>query len=471
MKRLLSTALVLALAGCALMEPAPQPVAELEPARLGLADAKTAWPATQWWQRYGDPQLDRLVDAALANNPSLTAAQARLAQANAAVAGARAPLMPRVDANYTLTREHMSGNYVYPAPLGGSVASDNRLALDFSYELDFWGKNRSRLKAAVSQRDAADADAQAARNLLARSVVRSYLNLQNAFAQHEVIGRVIAQRDDVRKLTQGRRQAGLDTEVEVKQAESAAAAARVELTQVETTIAQLRNQLAALTASSPAQMQSLAPVTLKAPDGVLPQALPLELLGHRPDVVAARWRAEAARHQIDSAKAEFYPNVNIVAFAGLQALGTNMLFDSFSRTAGVGPAITLPIFHGGELNANLAGRRADADLAVSDYNQTVLTAIQQVGDALEALRLIDREKTERAQAHDAIEAAYDLAVKRYRNGLGNYLSVLLAQDGVLAQSRLQTDLQYRAYQLDADLAYALGGGYVPAADAQPSHTH
>ncbi|MCJ9714325.1 TolC family protein, partial [Bordetella hinzii] len=182
-------------------------------------------------------------------------------------------------------------------------------------------------------------------------------------------------------------------------------------------------------------------------------------------------RAEAARHQIDSAKAEFYPNVNIVAFAGVQALGTNMLFNSFSRTAGIGPAITLPIFHGGELNANLAGRRADADLAVSDYNQTVLTAIQQVGDALEALRLIDREKAERAQAHEAIEAAYDLAVKRYRSGLGNYLSVLLAQDGVLAQARLQTDLQYRAYQLDADLAYALGGGYAPAADAQPSHTH
>ncbi|EWM50172.1 efflux transporter, outer membrane factor (OMF) lipo, NodT family protein [Bordetella holmesii 41130] len=365
----------------------------------------------------------------------------------------------------------MSGNYQYPAPLGGSVVSDNRMALDFSYELDFWGKNRSRLQAAVSRRDAAQADAQAARTMLARSVVRSYLNLQNAFAQRDVIKRVIAQRDDVWKLTQDRRQAGLDTAVEVKQAESAAAAARVDLTQVETTIAQLRNQLAALTASSAAQMQSITAVVLQAPDGILPHALPLELLGRRPDVVAARWRAQAARHEIDSAKAEFYPNVNIAAFAGFQALGTNMLFDRFSRTTGVGPAITLPIFHGGELNANLASSRADADLAVSDYNQTVLTAVQQVGDALDALRLIDREKTERRQASQAIEDAYDLAVRRYRSGLGNYLSVLLAQDGVLAQARLLTDLQYRAYQLDADLAYALGGGYTPDASNQPSSSH
>ncbi|WP_033534894.1 efflux transporter outer membrane subunit [Bordetella trematum] len=470
MKRLLSTALALALSGCALMDPAPAPQAELDPGQLGLSPAAIQWPDARWWQRYDDPQLNRLIDAALANSPSLAAAQARLAHANAAVAGARAPLMPRVDANYALSRQHLSGNYVQPAPLGGSVVSDNRLALDFSYELDFWGKNRSRLKAAVSQQAAARADAQAARNLLALSVTRSYLNLQNAFAQHDVIQRVIAQRDDVYKLTLGRKQAGLDTEVEVKQAESAAASARVDLTQVDTSIAQLRNQLAVLTVISPREAGDIRPQTLATPDGVLPQALPLELLGHRPDITAARWRAEAARHQIDSAKAEFYPNVNLMAFAGFQALGTNLLLERFSRTAGIGPAITLPLFHGGELNANLAGRRADADLAVSDYNQAVLTAIQQVGDAVDALRLIDQEKMQRRRAREAIDSAYDLAVKRYRNGLGNYLTVLLAQDGVLAQARLQTDLRFRAYQLDADLAYALGGGYTGEPAVPPSST-
>ncbi len=474
MKRLFSTAvLVLALGGCALIEPGPEPVAALDAAKLGLTAQDADWPTDRWWQRYGDPQLDALLDEALANNPSMSAAQARLARANAAVSSARAPLLPRVDANYALTREHLSKDYIYPAPMGGSVVSDNRLALDFSYELDFWGKNRSRLKAAVSEQQAAAADAQAARNLLASATVRAYLNLQNAFAQRDVLQRVLAQRAEVLELTQGRYGAGLDTQVEVKQAESSLAAGKVELTQTETTLAQLRNQVAALAGAGPQRGQSLTPVALTAPAGGVPASVPLDLLGHRPDVAAAKWRAEAARHAIDSAKAEFYPNVNLVAFAGFQAMGTGNLLGADARMAGFGPAVTLPIFHGGELNANLAGRRADADLAVSDYNQTVLDAVRQVADALDALRLLDREKAEQRQAREAIDAAYDLAVKRYKAGMGNYISVLIAQTGVLTQARLETDLRIRAYQLDANLANALGGGYVPAAGSEPatSSTH
>jgi len=468
MKPLISMALLLALGGCAWMAPSTEPVAQLDAARLGLQGTTVTWPDTQWWRRYGDPQLDALVAEALANNPSMTAAQARLAQANAAVRGARAPLFPSVDANYNLTRQHLSENYIYQPPLAGGVSSDNRLALDFSYELDFWGKNRARLDAAVSQQAAAEAEAQAARNLLARAMVRSYLNLQNAFAQHDVLQRVGAQRADVLKLTQSRQHAGLDTQVEVKQAESSLATAKVELTQTETRILQLRNQVAALAGAGPTRSQSLQPVKLAAPAGVVPDSVPLDLLGHRADITAARWRAEAARHHIDAARAEFYPNINLVGFAGYQAIGTGNLLDAGSRTLGIGPAITLPIFHGGALNANLAGRRADADLAVSDYNQSVLDAVRQVADALDALRLLDRETTQQHQAHAAIDAAYELAVQRYRAGMGNYLTVLVAQTGVLAQARLDTDLRFRAYQLDADLAYALGGGYTPPADGLAS---
>ncbi|WP_367351736.1 efflux transporter outer membrane subunit [Achromobacter animicus] len=471
MKRLLSTALVLALAGCALMEPAPKPVAALDAAKLGLTGQATEWPAAQWWERYGDPQLNALMTEALANSPSMSAAQARLAKANAAVGIARAPLLPRVDAGYTLNREHLSKAYIYPAPLGGSVVSDNRLALDFSYELDFWGKNRSRLQSAVSQQEAASADAQAARNLLASATVRAYLNLQNAFAQRDVLNRVIAQRAEVLSLTQGRYSAGLDMQVEVKQAESSLASGKVELTQTDTTLAQLRNQVAALAGAGPQRGQDLVQVSLTAPAGAVPASVPLDLLGHRPDVTAARWRAEAARHAIDTAKAEFYPNVNLAAFVGFQAIGTGNLLGADARMAGIGPAITLPIFHGGELNANLAGRRADADLAVSDYNQTVLDAAHQVADALDGLRLLDQEKAQQRQAREAIEAAYALAVDRYKAGMGNYITVLIAQTGVLTQARLETDLRIRAYQLDANLATALGGGYAAQAEPAPNSIH
>ncbi|MVW80482.1 efflux transporter outer membrane subunit [Bordetella sp. 02P26C-1] len=471
MKPLFPLALVLALAGCAQMDEAAAPLSRLDGAQLGLQASAVEWPQQQWWHRYADPQLDALVDEALARNPSMTSAQARLAQANAAVRGARAPLMPAVDANYALTREHLSKHYIYQPPMAGSVSSDTRLALDFSYELDFWGKNRARLDAAISQSAAAEADTHAARNLLSRAVVRSYLNLQNAFAQRKVLQRIVKQREEVLQLTRDRQRAGLDTLVEVKQAESSLAAARVDLTQIETTLAQLRNQVAALAGTGPARGQAIQESALAAPAGVVPNEVSLDLLGHRPDVVAARWRAEAAQRNIDAARAEFYPNINLVAFAGFQAIGTGNLLDAGSRMAGIGPAISLPIFHGGALNANLASRRAQADLAVSDYNQVVLDAVNQAADAIVALRLIGEERTQQHQARTAIDAAYDLAVQRYRAGMGDYLTVLIAQTSVLTQARLDTDLQFRAYQLDADLAYALGGGYEPATDAPNASTH
>jgi NodT family efflux transporter outer membrane factor (OMF) lipoprotein len=459
------------------MEPGPSPVAEVTGQKLGLADQSAAWPTTQWWHRYGDTQLDTLVDEALANSPSMTAAQSRLAQANAAVGGARAPLFPRVDADYALTRERISDTYIYPAPLGGSVQSDTHLGLDFSYELDFWGKNRSRLQAALSQQQAASADQQAARTMLTSAVVRSYLNLQNAFAQRDVLNRIITQRNQTLSITQQRFSAGLDTQVEVKQAQSESASARVELTQIETTLAQLRNQVAALAGAGPERGLQLQATNMTVPSGGIPAAVPLDLLGHRADVTAAKWRAESARSEIDVAKAQFYPNVNLTAFVGLQALGTGNLLEASSRAASIGPAVSLPIFHGGELNANLAGRRADADVAVSDYNQTVLNAVHQVADAMDAIRFLSRETTEQREARESIEAAYNLAINRYREGLGNYLTVLVAQTSVLTQARLETDLRFRAYKLDAELAGALGGGYAPetatphqAADL-PNTTH
>src|SRR5690606_38174301 len=309
MKSACSMALLLALAGCAWMSPSPGPAALWDAGRLELHDTDVVWPGTQWWRRYRDPQLDELVLQALAGNPSMTAAQARLAKANAAVRGTRAPLFPQADANYPLERRRLPENSIYQAPLAGSVSSDSRLALDFSYELDFWGKNRSRLNAAVSRQAAADADTQAARNVLARAVVRSYVNLQNAFAQHDVLQPIVVQRADVLTLTRDRQSAGLDTQVEVKQAESALAAAQVEVTQTEATIAQLRNQVAVLAGAGPTRGHQLRPAAMHGPAGVLPDSVPLGLLGHGPDIVAARSRAEAARPDTQAAHGEAHPSI------------------------------------------------------------------------------------------------------------------------------------------------------------------
>ncbi|VFR34985.1 Outer membrane component of tripartite multidrug resistance system [plant metagenome] len=463
MKRLLALLPLLLATGCAQIAPGATPADPVDAATLGLAASPVQWPAANWWQRYEDPQLNRLVEQAVAGSPSLLAAQARVAQANAAAAQARADLLPSVSGNYGLTRQRYSGNYIYPPPLGGSVGTDNRLALDFSYEIDFWGKHRAEHEAALSRVQSAEAEARAAHNLLASAVVRSYLNLQNAFAQQQVIADTVRQREDVAQLTRDRQAAGLDTQVEVKQAESALAAAKVEAVQVQTRLAVGRNQLAALAGGGPELARGIQAAALRRLPLAVPDTLPIELLGHRPDVVAARWRAEAARKDIQSARAAFYPNVNLSAFLGFASLSTGNLLNAGSRMAGIGPAISLPIFEGGRLNAALAGRRAESDLAVADYNDTVLTAVHQVADAVDALRLLGDESQAQTQARAAVEEAYALALDRYRSGLGNYLSVLIAQDGVLQQRRQETDLRLRGYQLDADLAYALGGGYAPDA--------
>lgn len=467
MKRLLPTLLVLSLTGCAAINPNTQPVTKLDPHTLGLqADQSVNWPTNQWWQHYQDAQLNALVDKALADSPSMSAAESRLALANAAVSTARAPLLPSVDGNGQLTRERISNNYIYPAPLAGSVQTDNDLELNFSYELDFWGKNRALYKAARADQQAAQAQYQAARLMLANAVVQSYFNLQNAFAQEQVLHHIVQQRQDLLSLTQGRFHSGLDTAVSVKQAQSTLAAAQVAATENETTIASLRNQLSALTVQGPAAGHNIVAVAEHTPLPAPPTDIPLDLLGHRPDIVAARWSAAAADQQVTAAKAEFYPNVNLAAFVGLQSLGTEYLFNHDSGIAGVTPAISLPIFHGGALNANLAQQRAGVNLAISNYNDAVLTAVRQVADALDSIRLLARQRVEQREARDAIDAAYDLAVKRYRAGLGNYLDVLTAQSDVLTQDQQDTALNIRAYQLDADLAYALGGGY--SSPAEPS---
>ncbi|MGC1817632.1 MAG: efflux transporter outer membrane subunit, partial [Casimicrobiaceae bacterium] len=191
----------------------------------------------------------------------------------------------------------------------------------------------------------------------------------------------------------------------------------------------------------------------------LPTTVPAELIGRRPDIVAERLRIEAAHQQIDVAKAQFYPNVNLAAFAGLQSLGASGFFSSASRMAGFGPAITLPIFDAGRLRGNLAARDAEYDAAVEQYDQTLADALRDVVDQLASFRSVEAQREQQVQALATAREAYDLALLRYREGVGNYLQVLSAEQPLLAQQRLDVDLRSRELALSINLIRALGGGY------------
>lgn len=461
-------------AGCASMDglaPRRTPAAahDLEAAR-SLANAHLAngaWPTVAWWTDFADPQLDALEREALAGSPSLELAQAQVDKARALADISRSPLLPHVDAGLAITHQRFSENDVVPKPLAGSWQTQNRLALDFTYEFDFFGKNRAALASALDRAEAASVDAFAARLVLSVAVARAYVQLARIDDQLDVATTTLHERQQIYDLTRDRVAAGIDTRVELKQAEAALPATREEIAALSEAVALTRNQLAALLGKGPDRGLAITRPKLEAIEAVavLPSRLPADLLGRRPDVVASRLRVDAAAKDIDVAKAQFYPDIDLLAFAGLQSLGLSEFLKIGSAVAGIGPAVTLPIFEGGRLRGNLAGTDADYDAAVEQYDQTLVDALRDIGDRIASIRSVATQNAEQHAALVTAREAYDLARARYREGVGNYLSVLSAEAQVLAQRRLEADLRARVYDNRIDLVRALGGGFDDSADA------
>jgi NodT family efflux transporter outer membrane factor (OMF) lipoprotein len=449
----------------------PNDAAALEAGRSleGAPLSPAAWPAADWWTRFGDAQLNALVEEALADSPAVGVVRARLDRAVALAVAAGAPLAPQVNAGFDVNRQRFSANGIFPPPIAGAWFTQSQLALALGYELDFWGKNRAAYEAALGQVRAAEVDAYAGKLLLSAAIAHAYVQLAHAFDQLDLAHDALRQRETIFELTRQRLAAGLDTRVELKEAEASIPAARQRVAQIEERIALARSELAAFAGKGPDRGISIGRPQLQGGPVALPSTLPADLLGRRPDVVAQRWRVEAARRDIDGAKAQFYPNINLAALAGVQSVTFSRLLDRGSEIPSIGAAVRLPLFDGGRLRGNLGVKDADYDLAVEQYNQTLLDAMREVVDRLASLRSVDTQSNEARTGLGAAEEAYGIAVARYRAGLGNTLQVLVAETQVLEQRNLRTDLRYRELDLSIDLIRALGGGFeAPPADGRPS---
>jgi NodT family efflux transporter outer membrane factor (OMF) lipoprotein len=467
--KLLAACLTALLAACASTHNL-QPAAVIVPpdslkARQSLSATVldgAAWPQTQWWTVYADPQLNDLISEALNDNPGLRIAEARTRAALAAVAAADSSRFPSAGLSGQAVRGRFSEHGLFPPPFAGNWDTVAALTATLSWQVDFWGKNRAAYESAVGSARAAEVDAQAARLTLAANIAHVYAQLQQDCLQLNVARDTLRQREQVLALTRDRSAAGLDSRLEVTQAEAALPAAREQIDALEESAARARHVLAALTGAGPDRALTLHDptpgVTLQA---VLPSAVPAELLGHRPDLVAQRWRVEAAAQGIREAKAEFYPNVDLLAFVGLQNLGSTSLLSAANRQYGIAPAFTLPLFDAGKRRAKLAAQDAQYDVAVEQYNQLVTDALREVVDALTSLDSLGRQRGDEREALASAQEAYDLSVLRYREGVGNYLQVLSAESQLLAQRSLEAQLQARGLDLSVDLVQALGGGFVP----------
>ncbi|MBC7504671.1 MAG: efflux transporter outer membrane subunit, partial [Sandarakinorhabdus sp.] len=298
------------------------------------------------------------------------------------------------------------------------------------------------------------------------SVAASYAQLAQLFAEREVAVAANALREGSFKLVQQRVIGGLDTRAEAKSAEAGVPAARGDQGATDEQIAITPNALAALLGAGPDRGAAITPPQ-KAQLAAfgLPATLAADLVGRKPEIVAARWRAEAAAQRIGAARAQFYPNINLAAFIGVQSLGLSSLLAAGSDIGQVGPAISLPIFDGGRLKANLRGAEADYALAVAQYDGVLTRALQDVADAAASARALTGRLAEARAALAAEEEAYKVARIRFTGGLANYQSALIVEDKVLQRRRLVADLEARAFALDVALVRALGGGFTASGTA------
>jgi NodT family efflux transporter outer membrane factor (OMF) lipoprotein len=457
------------LAGCAAtpdLGPRPEARAADSFATSRSFDAPAAaWPSDRWWDAYGDPQLSALIDEALSGSPSLAAASARLRQAEAAAEQQGAALKPSVNASASAqaTWRQLGGGDL-PDAVQGLVSDDwthqSSAGLRLDYQLDFFGKNRATLAAATSKVEVAEAEAAAARLQLSTAVALAYADLVRLADETASAAETIRLRTDSTGLVRQRLDDGVENEAHLRQSEAELAQARADLAVLDGQLLRTRRQIAALLGKGPDRGLEIAlPARPSIAAPGLPEQVGLNLVGRRPDLAAARRRAEAAAHKIDAARAAFYPDVNLAAVAGLQTLGISSLGGARLTSVQAGPAVSLPIFEGGRLTGAYKGARAEYDEAVALYDQTLADALREVADALGDRRSLEAQLAQSRAALGASEAAWRLTRTRYEGGLASYIDALNVENGLVARRRAVASLEARAFALDVAMVRALGGGF------------
>ncbi len=471
-----AAAALLALAGCVTPQVEDPQGSALTAQQLGLSGVATAPAPAGWWKAFGDPQLDRIVDDAIASSPNLQAALARVRSAQALSQSVGADGSPSLSIDGDASRQRLSANYIVPPPYGGHTYWVSNLGANLSWDLDFWGKQAAQLDQARGAQAASELDVEAARLALAGGIAQAYIDLHHAWVLSDIAERQLAQREQLLKLTQQRVATGLDTQIELKLAEAALPQARNAQLQAQSTRDLAVHRLAALAGYGTDRYAGIGRPQLSLDAALpLPDAVPMDLLSRRPDIVAARLRIDAAMAGRTAAHAAFYPDVSLKAFAGVQAIGLDNLFDGDSAIFGVTPAFHLPIFEANRLRASYKNATADLDGAVAHYNDAVLNAVRESADQLTLGASLAQQIEQTQQTLDASQAAYRLAQKRYGAGLSTQLTVLNAESQVLQARRDLAALDAKLVISRVTLLLTLGGSFDPAAlsaqaGAQPADT-
>jgi NodT family efflux transporter outer membrane factor (OMF) lipoprotein len=467
MKKILAPLSALLLSACVSAPTTTPQGKEIGAQSLGLSTEAAPHFPDEWWKAFNDPQVDRLADLVLSGNPTLQGALARIRAAQAQLSGAKADDLPQVSLDGQEQRLLFSKDYIIPPPFGGTYQWYGQVAGNLSWNLDFWGKQAAIIARAKDNAQASALDASAARLALAGALAQTYINLILAYQDIDIAQQTVAEREEILRLTQGRFNAGLENDSAVEQAKALLALARVDVKRT-TALRDIDiHAIAALTGQGAAAYATITRPTTNLDTALpLPTALPADLLARRPDILAAQLRVEAAAKDREAAHTDFYPNINLTALVGFQAIGLSNLLTGNSFTYGAGPAIHLPIFDAGKIRAHYAGATAELDAAVADYNGTVLAAVRQTADAMTEVSSLASQRGDQQDALDSATRAFALAETRYKTGLSDQILMLNAESTLLTSREQMAALIANSTIQRVTLLLSVGGGFNPETETQ-----
>ncbi len=485
----LGISVLLLFAGCAWIPTGDPPAEYLEAPEMTetLAEVTSRlqqWPEDRWWEQFGNPELNELIETALKDNPGLKQASARLHQAEALVKVEGARLLPFLEADASLTYERISQHGVFAAlnkEVGGiRIAYGIINPLSFRYEFDFWGKNRAMLEASLGHAAAEEAEKAEVRLRLTTGIARAYFRGQALQQQLTVVKTIVGIRHNLQKLAETRFRLGLDNDQPVKIAVAEYEAAFKRQAAVRDQLDVQRHLLARLTGKGPDAAAHLfaKPVVVIPKQIAAPDHLSIGLLVHRPDLAAALYRAHAASRMVKVAKTQFYPTIDLTGFVGFNALTltkgadklANFLFSGQSFSYGLAPGLRMPWFEGGRLRGELGAQRAQYDAAVELYNETLLDAMREVADSLSAWQSTNEMMASHKRLLDSLGKDWHLAKVRLVNGLDDDREVLLHRHPVLEQEYALRALESDQLVAAIGLIESLGGGYHnPDLEKRPKH--
>jgi multidrug efflux system outer membrane protein len=458
-------------AGCAVGPDYHRPSAEVPPSWQPEAPWHEAAPGDtalkgDWWELFQDPQLNPLVEKALASNQNLQVAAARLQQAQAQVTIARSALFPAVELSGSASRAKDSANRplaAYSQPNQSTVQNDFLLGPSVNYELDLFGRVRREVEGARASAQQAEADFENTRLILMATLVSDYYSLREIDAEMAVVRRSLDLQQGALKFVSSRHELGFATGLDLAQQEALLDSSAAQLELLQNQRDQLQHAIATLVGTA-APGFTLASSTDVRPIPALPLGLPSDLLQRRPDVASAERAMAAANARIGVARAAYFPTIDLAPGFGVPSIGWESnalasLFTAPSRLWSLGLSASQTLFDAGKTRANVRFADADYTAAVANYRQTVLTAMEEVENGITGLGSLERAEIQANASVRSAQRAFDIASERYRGGVDTYLDVITAEQTLLTNQRQAVQIQGQQFTTAVFLVKALGGGW------------